>query len=503
MTTIDAQGTGRVVACVSGERQDTVLDGFTITGGDLGINASGAGMRIDGSSPTVTNCTFTGNTGGSGGGMLNVESSATVTNCTFSDNSAAFFGGGMWNGLSNPTVTNCTFSGNTAGSGGGGMSNLNSSYPTVTNCTFSGNSSRAAGGGMNNSGGSAPKVTNCTFSGNSADVRGGGMYNVASSPTVTNCSFNANSANGGGGMYNYGSSSTVTNCTFALNAATNGNALAFNFDPSELAMANCILRDGGDEISNIDGSTVAITYTDVQGGGWPGTGNIDADPLFVDPGNGDYRLSPASPCIDAGHNWGVPPDTADVDDDGDVRELTPLDLDGNPRFADDPATADTGCGVPIPFAVDMGAYEFPGMPAPNSIYRGDLRLSAGSPAIDAAHNWFVPPDTADVDDDRDVRELTSLDLDGNPRFADDPAAVDTGCGVPAIVDMGAYEFQGVPAPNPIYLGDLDADRVVGIVDFLALLAAWGPCNEDCCIADVDLDDVVGITDFLLLLGTWG
>ena len=44
--------------------------------------------------------------------------------------------------------------------------------------------------------------------------------------------------------------------------------------------------------------------------------------------------------------------------------------------------------------------------------------------------------------------------------------------------------------------------VVGIVDFLGLLSAWGECVEECCLADVDLDRDVGITDFLILLGNW-
>ena len=112
----------------------------------------------------------------------------------------------------------------------------------------------------------------------------------------------------------------------------------------------------------------------------------------------------------------------------------------------------------------------------------------------------MSPDRADGD----VRELTPLDLDSNPRFADDPATKDTGCGVPIpfAVDMGAYELPGTVASNTIYLGDLDADRVVGIVDFLALLADWGPADM-CLPADLDFDGEVGITDFLLLLGNWG
>ena len=41
------------------------------------------------------------------------------------------------------------------------------------------------------------------------------------------------------------------------------------------------------------------------------------------------------------------------------------------------------------------------------------------------------------------------------------------------------------------------------MDFLALLADWGPCVEECCLADLDLDGNVGIIDFLILLGNWG
>ena len=47
------------------------------------------------------------------------------------------------------------------------------------------------------------------------------------------------------------------------------------------------------------------------------------------------------------------------------------------------------------------------------------------------------------------------------------------------------------------------ELIVGIVDFLALLADWGPCEPGCCLADLDIDGNVGINDFLLLLGNWG
>ena len=48
-----------------------------------------------------------------------------------------------------------------------------------------------------------------------------------------------------------------------------------------------------------------------------------------------------------------------------------------------------------------------------------------------------------------------------------------------------------------------ADGIVGIVDFLALLANWGPCEPGCCLADLDIDGRVGIADLMVLLGNWG
>ncbi|MCZ6851978.1 MAG: hypothetical protein O7F17_10080, partial [Planctomycetota bacterium] len=49
--------------------------------------------------------------------------------------------------------------------------------------------------------------------------------------------------------------------------------------------------------------------------------------------------------------------------------------------------------------------------------------------------------------------------------------------------------------------DLDGNCGVGVLDLLALLAAWGP-NPD-HPADFNGDDVVNILDLLRLLGNWG
>ena len=78
------------------------------------------------------------------------------------------------------------------------------------------------------------------------------------------------------------------------------------------------------------GGTVGLPYEPS-----PGTGEISVDPLFRDPANGDYRLAPDSPSIDAGTNIGAP--------------LT--DLDGHARPLDG-----NGDGTAI---ADMGAFETP------------------------------------------------------------------------------------------------------------------------------------------------
>jgi hypothetical protein len=355
VTTIDANGAYHVVQCVSGEDANTILEGFTITGGNASgtdSNSSGGGMYNDQSSPTVTNCIFSVNTAGSsGGGMYNYNnSSPTVTNCTFENNQAQevstnYGGGGMCNSNSNPVVTYCTFSGNSAGRWGGGMYN-DSSSPVVTNCTFNGNTAYTGAGMFNQT--SGPMLNMCTFSGNSAGGSGGGMFNyTTSSPTVTNCAFSDNSADwNGGGMANVESSTpTVTNCTFSGNAAQNTGGGIDNENNSSPTVTNCILwGDTPNEIYN-NSSTPIVTYSDVEGGtseSWFGAGCIDTDPLFVDAAGGNWRLSDWSPCVDAGNNNDVP---------GGVM----TDLDGNPRFVDDTGAADTGAGTaPI---VDMGAFE--------------------------------------------------------------------------------------------------------------------------------------------------
>ena len=266
-TIIDGNANGSVITCNSGEGSETVITGFVITNGSA---FNGGGLENSNSSPTVSNCTFRGNTAeGTGGGMLNYYSSSpTISNCSFSGNTTGGSGGGMFNWIfSSPTISNCSFSGNTAGEFGGGMFNFFSSSPTLTNCTFSGNTA-VEGGGIMNTNSSSPKLTNCIFSGNTADY-GGGME-TDSFATLTNCIFSGNTAGSrGGGMRNLNASPKVSGSYFCYNEPDNINGSYtdnggnnFEFCPPPSAIVKSVPGDltGDDKVDMADLAVLAANW---------------------------------------------------------------------------------------------------------------------------------------------------------------------------------------------------------------------------------------------------
>ncbi|TDJ57009.1 MAG: hypothetical protein E2O40_03610 [Planctomycetota bacterium] len=503
-TTINGSGFPHVVQCVSGEGPDTVLDGFWITGGNANSpfpGNLGGGMYIAFSLPTVINCSFIGNSADLGGGLATNDSSPTVRHCTFQANSAdqggglftvlgnpsitdciirnnsALFGGGIWTDSSDIVVTDCMFEDNNAFLGGGGM-HVIGGLPVVRGCTFRRNGTSLASGGGIRIEQTDTTVTHCKFEHCTAAVEGGGISIFGGSRVtlVSNCSFSGNSAGErGGGMENGGGGlQVVTNCTFTDNSSGMPGGGTYNSDGNP-TFSNCIFWANQPDQIFPDGDG-EVAYSNVQDG-WPGTGNIDADPMFVDPDNGDFSLQPGSPCIDAADNTAVQEDVT-------------TDLDGNPRFLDVPETPDTGNGtLPI---VDMGAYE--------SLGGGCLAVTSQQIVCHADGTSFTVT----------IEGLNAC-TGGTTQvtFTASGGSVGQELCFTALVNDGGFCCSTeicvmIPDCTPAALpSDLDGDGTVGMTDFLALLGAWGPCS-DCgtCPADFDGDCSVGILDLLTLLGNW-
>ncbi|MCH8152543.1 MAG: right-handed parallel beta-helix repeat-containing protein [Planctomycetes bacterium] len=465
----------------------------TVTGCFFIANSAGAGGGMAnrvGSNPSVTGCTFGDNMAvgplgaGAGGGMVNLtQSSPSIIDCTFSGNmSVADAGGGMANAFnSNPIVTNCTFDHNTA-VGSGGMFNRFDCSPKVTNCTFNNNTATMfQAGGMGNFDNSNPTVTDCTFDSNIAQTHGGAMYNSSSNPTVTNCLFSGNiSATRGGGMANSNASSpTVTNCTFIGNSAEGGadggGGISTSGNQCFVSVTNCVfvgnfaqfeggaIMTVGGSITSISSSTLVDNESPNAGGGLCtfGAGSETSVSNCVI----YWNTAPVHPQI-LNVNGGVTYVSSSNTEGGYDGKGN---IDANPLFIRIPDPGPDG---------EWGTAD--------DDY-GDLHFLPGSLCIDAADNNAVP-------------DGIEFDLGGNPRFVDDPKTQDTGLGSCPIVDMGAYEFQEGLVDCPC-AWDLDGTGSVGILDLLALLAAWG--TDPVGPPDFDGDGNVGILDLLTLLANWG
>jgi len=276
------------------EDSNSVLEGFTITNGYAPF--AGGAIHCSHSSPTISNCIICGN-------VAPVRFFPGPFGGTFIFNN----GGGIHCYRSSSIIKNCYIVGNRVEGNGGGIG-LSDSSPLICNCVIAGNIAlhKSFGlGGAIHSNRSSPTIINCTVTENMAEERGGGIYCLRTgSPTITNSIFWANL-------------------------------------PHEIY------------VSTGAPSTLVVTYSNVQDF-WPGEGNIDFDPCFIDLGfwdpnenpadpnddfwiEGDYHLLPESACIDSGDpNYIVEPNTTD--------------LEGRPRI--------------IGGRIDMGAFEYsPPIPA--------------------------------------------------------------------------------------------------------------------------------------------
>jgi hypothetical protein len=314
-----------------------LIEGFIVRGGR---GTSGGGMYLLDAELVISECTFRSNWAWLRGGAVYVENgSMWFDGCLFTSNYGDIGGCMQIRGTSVVTVTDSVFEDNEAFAGGG-IYKIEGDL-TIVGCEFTGNVVADSGGGVMNGYGPAT-VANSIFSRNQAGFHSGGMM-LYGPGSMVNCVFSENSSSIGGGSYCSGQV-LIDNCTYSLNSP--GAVVVDQYGApvftNSILWGNTPYQIGHDP--SFGWTPPAVSFSDIQDG-WtgPGSDNIDADPLFVQAGTGNVRLSGGSPCLDAGNAAALPPDTHDLDGDGDTDEPLPVDLDGNPRVSDG--------------GLDMGAYE--------------------------------------------------------------------------------------------------------------------------------------------------
>ena len=345
---------GSVVYFVSGEDTNSVLCGFTITGGSgtkMVNNAltlkGGAGIRMLLSGGIVENNIITQNTlqgtadvhfGAGMSAICNRGNYIIVRENTFKNNSM-IAGNGWGAGVGIGTEGTMIFEKNIVsynkidasvnGLGGGIM--------------VDGNWDRDGQNIINRNTISYNEV-HCV---NNLNTRGGGIAVNYAHATITNNIIHNNTCEGyGGGLHlNHNddigriSKITLINNTVVQNESPHGGGIYLRGSYFKPVVFNSIVWDNneGDQISGYT-DKLELRYSDIQSG-WSGDGNIDLDPKFVDPENNDFHLKEFSPCVGRGI------DSLEIE--GIVYTAPAYDCDGSER----------PCDIAGDGKVDMGAYE--------------------------------------------------------------------------------------------------------------------------------------------------
>jgi hypothetical protein len=333
VTTIDGRALGPVITVGPGQGNQTIIEGFTLTDGAglfVGSEMRGGGICCNAASPTIRNNVLLDNRAGFGGGLYCRDGSPLVENNVFIGNRGSStwrgtYGGGLCAVNGKPVIRLNRFERNSTGHGvhAGGMGGA---------IYCDGGAVIESNSILDNS------VTAYSSSGIGGGIACGEGVIIANNIVAANHAGGVFLTSGRGGGIACGINCAITNNTLVDNTAGQGEASAIQADGGT-TISNCIVRSPVVSATYplIKGAPI-VTYSNLTGG-WPGTGNIDADPSFVDASAGDFHLCHDSPCRDAGTNI--------------VSGLPATDFEGDPRVA----------GA----AVDMGMDEF----YPHLYSRGD------------------------------------------------------------------------------------------------------------------------------------
>ncbi|MDP8227249.1 MAG: T9SS type A sorting domain-containing protein, partial [Candidatus Celaenobacter polaris] len=307
----------------------------------------GGGLYVTRSSASLLGATINQNTATHGGAIYcALNAIVEINNSYFFENISYCNAGCILCDDSDIFMKSCTINNSDAFSYGGAMYVLNDSYVRMDSVSLISNVS-SVGGGINIDNSNLDIYSSYLYNNSACD--GGAIISFNSELNIFNSLFVENGTYEGGSAIDARNSSDVFCCNVTMTdnyAETSCGGIRCDSN-SNVEMYNSILWN--DTQPEIIGSNVSVMYSNIQGG-WAGSGNINADPLFADTLNEDYHLTQDSPCVDAGT-----PDTTGL-------HLPPWDLDGNIRVWDG-----NGNGVAI---IDMGVYEY-GSPS-CSIHKPEL-----------------------------------------------------------------------------------------------------------------------------------
>jgi len=241
-TIIDGNNKRTVVKFNQPNYSPAVLIGFTITNGRARF---AGGVECKDTNVNLVNLKVIGNWSIEGGGIFCEKSNVNLVNVNVNRNEAEY----------------------------GGVISCFSSTMSMDNVTVSGNTYKKGG---------------AIFCGENSNVN---MVNSTVSENKGDCS---------GAIQVSGGTMSLSHVTVTKNETPSNDKGAIDLrEDASVSLLNSILWDNSQEEIAIDERSVTAMYCNIQGG-WDGLGNIDADPLFLNAADGDYRLSDSSPCIGTG-----------------------------------------------------------------------------------------------------------------------------------------------------------------------------------------------------------